>query len=65
MKTLAQAIAEHDHRARYGTAYGQTADDFARGPEIARKRTGDSLKFRKNADRYELNLETGQYELNM
>ena len=65
MKTLEQVFAEYEHRKRFGTRYAQTAEQFARGPELARRITGESLYFRQNADRYECDEQTGQYLLDL
>lgn len=64
MKTLQQVFDEHDHRARFGRRFAQTAKQLAKGAEMACRITGESLDFRPNADRYEQD-KGGQYLLDL
>jgi len=65
MKTLEQVFGEYEHRKKFGTRYAQTADQFANGPALSRRISGDSLDFRPNADRYAVDEQTGQYLLDL
>ena len=66
-RTLADVLAESKRRSfekSLSGSYSQTADQLARGPELARAQTAESLDFKPAADRYDCS-DTGQYLLDL
>ncbi len=61
--TPTRSIADIKIRKLHGR-YAQTPDQFAAGPALMRRITGESLDFRPNADRYKKDA-AGQYLLDL
>ena len=55
-KTWDEVISEHDARKlrkELRGRYGQTAEQFIRGPAESRRRIADSFEFKANTERYD------------
>lgn len=52
-------------RPRRYRRYAQTADQLATGPAESRRRIADSLEFKPNAERYVVDVASGQYVLSL